>query len=270
MNRFQNKNVLVTGAASGIGRAAALQFAIEGASLALLDVDLVGLEQTVQALKMRYLTPVMYASCNVAHPKAVKECIGHFSEKLGGLHALSHNVGVLRSYHTHEMTAEEWNEILSVNLSGTFYVNRYALPQLLKNKSSYIVNTASCAHAQPHPWLAAYAATKGGIVSFTRSLSLEYSLQGLHANCILPGGTDTPLAKMFSIPDGGNPILLSSMVRFGRPAWIPPEKVATAIAFLASEDASHVNGTELLVDGAVPVEAGSFLEEQWMQAALKK
>ncbi len=105
---------------------------------------------------------------------------------------------------------------------------------------------------QPHPWLSAYAATKGGIVSFTRSLFIEYSLQGLHANCILPGGTDTPLARSFVIPQGGNPVLLSSMARFGRPAWIPAEKVAAAIAFLASDDASHMNGTEMWVDGAVP------------------
>lgn len=252
MNRFHNKNVLITGAASGIGKAAALRFGAEGANLALTDIDLQKLEGVARELKDQYKIQIVYAGCQIAHPIEVQKCIDSLSEKLGGLHILNHNVGILRPYHTHEMTPEQWNEIVSINLSGTFYANRYALPHLLKNKTSYIVNTSSCAYSQPHPWLSAYAATKGGIVSFTRSLFLEYALQGLHANCILPGGTDTPLARSFTIPDGGNLALLSSMMRFGKAAWIPTEKVAAAIAFLASDDASHVNGTELFVDGAIP------------------
>lgn len=252
MHRFLNRNVLITGAASGIGRAAAFRMAAEGANLAQIDIDLRKLEETARMLKERYKTRVEYEQCHIAYPDAVQKSIDRLSQLCGGIHAVSHNVGILRSYHTHQMTPEQWNEIMSVNLSGTFYVNRYALPHLLKNKASYIVNTSSCASTQPHPWLAAYAATKGGILSFTRSLSLEYSLQGVRANCILPGGIDTPLARSFTIPEGGNPVLLSSMLRFGKAAWIPPEKVAATIAFLASDDASHVNGAELFVDGGIP------------------
>lgn len=178
----------------------------------------------------------------------VNKTIHKLVEQLGGIQALSHNAGILRCYNTHEMSLEQWNELISVNLTGTFNVNRHALPHLLKNKCSYLVNTSSIASYYRHPWMSAYSATKGAIKSFTRSLFIEYCLQGLHANCVLPGGIDTPLGNSFAVPKGADAKLLKSLTPFDTVKLVSPESVAATIAFLASDDAIHINGTEISVD----------------------
>lgn len=248
MRRFQNRNVLITGAASGIGFAAAQRIASEGGNLALLDINPDQLKSASEHLK-KFNTKIVYEICNVADFNATKNAIDKMCEEIGGIQALSHNAGILRCYNTHEMTLEQWNEILSVNLTGTFNVNRHAIPHLLKNERSYLVNTSSIAAYYRHPWMSAYSATKGAIRSFTISLFIEYCLQGLHANCVLPGSIDTPLSRDFNIPKGANPELIQCLTPFGKAFMVSPESVAGAIAFLASDDAQHINGTEISVDG---------------------
>lgn len=249
MNRFQNKNVMITGAASGIGRAAAIRIAQEGGNLALLDINEEGLKVLVDEIINKYHIKIVYAQCNVASFEETQIMIDKLVDELGGIQSLSHNAGILRCYNTHEMTPEQWNEIISINLTGTFNVNRHALPHLLKNKCSYLVNTSSIAIEQPHPWMSAYAATKGAIKSFTRSLFIEYCLQGLHANCVLPGSIESELANKFSVPAGANPILLKTLIPLGEGKLVSAEHVAGVIALLASDDALHINGTEITVDG---------------------
>lgn len=248
MNRFRNRSVLISGAASGIGRAAAIRIAKEGGNLVLIDIDEQELNELGQELKENG-TKVVLAKCDVSSFNESEEVINSLCNEIGGIQALSHNAGILRSYNTHEMTSEQWEELISVNLTGTFNINRHALPHLLKNKTSYLVNTSSIASYYRHPWMSAYSATKGAILSFTRSLFIEYCLQGLRANCVLPGSIDTPLARSFKIPPGGNPDLLKSLTPFGTSACVSPESVAAAIAFLTSDDAYHINGTEISVDG---------------------
>lgn len=249
MQRFTNKNVLITGAASGIGLAVARRIASEGGNLALLDINEHSLENVVDELKNKYTVKIVHRKCNVANFDEVKESIDDTCDKLGGIQALSHNAGILRCYNTHEMTLPQWDEIVSVNLTGTFNVNRHVLCHLLKNKCSYLVNTSSIAAYYRHPWMSAYSATKGAILSFTRSLFIEYALQGLHANCVLPGSIDTPLSRAFRIPEGADPKLLKSLVPFDPPTPVSPESVSATIAFLMSDEAFHINGTEISVDG---------------------
>lgn len=239
---------MITGAASGIGRAAAIRIASEGGTLALLDRDSEKLAEVSQELASKG-TRVVSAVCDVSNFAEVGEKIDLLSGQLGGIHALSHNAGILRCYQTHEMTPDQWNEIISINLTGTFNVNRHALKHLLQNDVSYLVNTSSIASYYRHPWASAYSATKGGIVSFTRSLFIEYFRQGLRANCVLPGSIDTPLASQYSIPEGADPELIQCLVPFKEPVMVSPESVAGTIAFLASDDAYHINGTEVTVDG---------------------
>lgn len=248
MQRFQSKNVMITGAASGIGRATAIRIASEGGNLALLDIHLDRLRLLTEELQ-QYKVKVVHAGCDVSDFSITKQVIDDLCEKLGGIQSLSHNAGILRCYHTHEMTLEQWNEIIAINITGTFNVNRHALPHLLKNKCSYLVNTSSIAIQQPHPWMAAYAATKGAIQSFTRSLFIEYFLQGLHANCVLPGSIESDLAGTFQIPKGGNPDLVKTLIPLGQSKLVSPDHVASVIALLASDDAFHINGTEISVDG---------------------
>lgn len=251
MNRFVGRVALVTGSASGIGRAIARRMAQEGASLALLDSNVDGLRSLVGELERDYQARVAYEVCDVTLFDEVAHAVDGMSECLGGLQVLSHNAGIMRCYHTHEMSAQQWQEIIDVNLTGMFNVNRHALRHLLKNSSSAIVNTASIAVDQPHPWLTAYAASKGGIRSFTRSLFIEYSQQGLRANCILPGGVNTQLAKSFTIPEGGDARLVGSLMPIGELPLVDPASVAGVVAMLASDDARFINGTEVRVDGGM-------------------
>lgn len=239
---------MITGAASGIGRAAAVRVASEGGNLALLDIDSVALKNLVKELKHNS-NKVVYAQCDVTNFQETRKVIDDLCEQMGSIQALSHNAGILRCYNTHEMTFDQWNEIISVNLTGTFNVNRHAIPHLIKNPTSYLVNTSSLAAECPHPWLTAYAASKGGIKSFTRSLFIEYALQGLRANCILPGGFKTKLAGQFSIPPGANPDLVKYLNPLGKDNEADTIHIAGVIALLLSDDAFHINGTEIAVDG---------------------
>jgi NAD(P)-dependent dehydrogenase (short-subunit alcohol dehydrogenase family) len=165
------------------------------------------------------------------------------------IHALSHNAGILRCYLTHEMTPSQWNEVINVNLTGTFNVNRHAIPHLLKNERSYIVNTSSNVVDQTPPWMAAYCASKGAIKAFTRALAIEYSFQGLHANCVLPGNIQTELAAGFRIPEGANPNLVNLIPPPGAIKFVSPDYVAGVVALLMSNEGDHINGTEITIDG---------------------
>ncbi|WP_186648626.1 SDR family NAD(P)-dependent oxidoreductase [Fluviispira vulneris] len=248
MKRFLNKNILITGSANGIGKATALRIATEGGNLALIDNNSEKLKELCNELSF---FPIKFVSavCDISDYNLVKICIDKLAEELGGLNGLSHNAGILRVYKTLEMNLNQWNELISINLTGTFNVNKHALPWLLKNKTSYLVNTSSSASEQPHPWLAAYAATKGAIKSFTRSLFIEYFQHGLHANCVLPGGITTDLANSFSFPEGVNKELIKTLDPLGQKIYAEPAKAASVIAMLLSEDAEHINGTEIAIDG---------------------
>lgn len=248
LSRFKNKNVVITGAASGIGQAAAIRIAEEGGNLGLLDINNNGLKDLAKELA-QFGQKVVYTVADVANFEQTGNAIQELAEKLGGINALSHNAGILRCYHTHEMTLDQWNQLININLTGTFNVNRHALPYLLKNSCSYLVNTSSISAEQPHPWMAAYSATKGAIKAFTRSLFLEYYCQGLHANCVLPGSIETAIGNNFNIPAGANPALLKTLCSLGKPKEVHPKHVASVIALLASDDAWHINGTEIAVDG---------------------
>lgn len=249
MQRFKNKNVLITGAANGIGRATALRIAQEGGNIGLLDRDAKKLGELAKQLEENYSSQVTFIKCDVADFEETQTAINYIAKCLGGIQVLSHNAGILRCYHTHEMTAAQWDELLSINLTGTFNVNRHVLPYLLKNETSYLVNTSSNSADYRHPWLAAYAATKGAIKSFTRSLHIEYCRQGLRANCVMPGSIESQLASTFKIPEGADPELIKSLDPRGVCHMVSAEHVASTIAFLASDDAYHINGTEITVDG---------------------
>lgn len=245
MQRFTDKAVLVTGAASGIGKATALRLAREGAAVACVDLNAEQLAETVKEIAA--LEGSGFAlTCDVSSESAVRETVRAAVDKLGKLDVLCNIAGILRGDHTHELSLENWNRVLSVNLTGTFLMCREAIPHLLQTKGN-IVNMSSTAALGSHPWMAAYAASKGGILSLTRALSVEYVKQGLRANAICPGGIQTPLHMQLRIPKGADYDLLRGAMPFV--PQVGPEYVASAVAFVASEDGQYMNGAEIRVDG---------------------
>jgi NAD(P)-dependent dehydrogenase (short-subunit alcohol dehydrogenase family) len=245
MRRLESKVVLVTGAASGIGRATAIRTGTEGAKVACVDVKIAGAEDTARQVEALGTEAQAY-ECDVSDPSAVKATVLAAVKRFGKLDVLCNVAGILRSEHTHELKLEDWNRVLAVNLTGTFLMCQAALPHLLETKGN-IVNMSSTAALGSHPWMAAYAASKGGVLAFSRCLAVEYVKQGLRVNVICPGGIKTSLHEQFSMPAGADVDLLRGAIPFVE--YVGPEHAASVIAFLASDDARYMNGSEVRVDG---------------------
>ena len=244
--RFEGKVALVTGAASGIGRATALRLAQEGASLLLTDVQAEALEATAKSATQLGARAEAHAA-DVSDREACRASVATCIERYGRLDTLCNIAGILRMSHAHEISQEEWNLVLAVNLSGTFYMCQAALPHLLETKGS-IVNTSSTAALAGTAYAAAYAASKGGVQALTRTLAVEYGKQGVRVNAVCPGSIKTPMSSRSALPEGMDFDLIKRIMALDEPRG--PETVAAAIAFLASEDAVHVNGESIRVDGA--------------------
>ncbi len=245
MDRFSDKVVLITGAASGIGRATAERLASEGASLALSDVNADGLEETATACRSEgvdVLAQVGNVADEASVADTVRSCVDHF----GRLDVLVNVAGILQFKDLRETTLDDWNRIISVNLTGTFLMCREALPHLL-NSGGNIVNTASTAALAGHPWTVSYSASKGGVFALTQTIAVEFGKQGVRCNSVAPGSVLTPIQQAFDLPDGADPKLVYRIMALDKQRG--PETVASSIAFLASDDAAHVNGTCLKVDG---------------------
>lgn len=248
MARFTGRAALVTGAGSGIGRSTCERLAAEGARVACLDLAAEAAEHTAKALREAGAEAFALA-CDVAVPADVERAVGEAVRRLGGLQVVVNSAGILRFAHTHEEDVDEWNRVLAVNLTGTFLVCRAALPVLVAGGGGAIVNMSSTAAIKGTPWAAAYAASKGGVQALTYALAIEYGRQGVRVNCVCAGAIDTPIQRVFHVPEGADPKLLKRIMPFtgfGKPA-----DCAAAIAYLASDDARHVNGEHLRVDDAM-------------------
>jgi len=245
MKRFENKAVLVTGAASGIGFATALRLAEEGASLALFDVNREGLERAAKECEARG-ADVATRIVDVANTDDARAAVGEVIARFGRLDVLCNVAGVLHAHHSHELPLEEWNRILAINLTGAFVVTQAALPALLEARGN-IVNVSSTAALAGHPYMLAYAASKGGLLAMTTTLAVEYGKQGLRVNAICPGGILTPIRNV-RIPKDADFSLMARISPLDEAR--PPETCASVIAFLASDDAAHINGEHVRVDGA--------------------
>ena len=247
MRRLEDKVALVTGAASGIGRATAVRLAEEGARVVCVDVQAEAVEETAKALQARGGDSRAWV-CDVTDPDAIRSTVEGTVESYGDLHALCNIAGILQFSNTHDVALDDWNRILAVNLTGTFLMCRAAIPHLLRTRGA-IVNIASTAALAGHPWTAAYSASKGGVLAFTRTLAIEYGKQGLRANALCPGAVKTPIHDAFEIPEGADPKLLERIMPFS--GFADPEAVASAVAFLVSDDARHINGEEIRIDGGM-------------------
>lgn len=236
MQRFEGKVALVTGAASGIGRATVDRLLEEGASVVAVDVQPIEAGERLAGLVG-----------SVADPAVADQAVALAFERFGGLHVVANVAGILRTGNAHEHSLETWEQVLSINLTGSFLICKAAIPVLLEGGGGAIVNTASTAALAGQPWAVAYAASKGGVLAFTRVLAVEYAKRGIRANTVSPGSIDTPITGDFEFPEGADMKLIGRSMSITRPAG--PQVIAAAIAYLASDDAMHVNGSDLRVDG---------------------
>jgi NAD(P)-dependent dehydrogenase (short-subunit alcohol dehydrogenase family) len=231
--RLRDRRIIITGAASGIGKATASLFAQEGAAVALLDRDASGLEQMAQR------TGGVGFQVDIANEESVASAVEQAAEALGGIDGLVNAAGIMRTGPMDETPITVWRQVIEVNLTGTYLMCRACLPWLRKEGRASIVNIASAAGLLPNaPGLTAYAASKGGVVHLTRAMAAELA-PSIRVNTVCPGMVDTPMADGFRTNVGNY-----ALKRIADPA-----EIANVILFLTSVDASYVTGATLAADG---------------------
>jgi len=253
MGAFDGKVVVITGAGYGIGRGTALEFAREGAKVAIADIDKNAGEAVISEIQkigsegILVLADVSKASeCE----RVVKETVDNF----GTINILFNNVGIQSpdSYHNVENTSEElWDRILNVNLKSYFLMSKFAIPYIRKEGGGVIINAASVQGIQSQPLVPAYAASKGGILSLTRQMSLDYAPENIRVLAVCPGAIDTKMVRDIAETEEGD---TDDVVRrygsthpLGRIGQ--PVDIANAVLFLASDKASFMTGEYLCIDG---------------------
>ena len=245
MTRFANKTVIVTGAASGIGRAAAVRIAAEGGSVFCLDLNEAAVQETVARIASDGGEATAHA-CDISDGDSVNAAVASCIERYGSLYSLVNMAGILRFDDTADIETAQWQKVIDINLTGTMLLCRAVLPHLVESKGS-IVNAASTAALAGLPCGVAYSASKGGVLAMTRSIAVEYAKRGVRANCICPGDINTGMTDDIAFPKTMDFDLMPRIMSLSGPKG--PEVVAGLIAMLASEDGIHINGEDVRVDG---------------------
>lgn len=245
MRRFDSRSALVTGAASGIGRATALRLAAEGAQVFACDLDAPALDATVAAIAGAGGTAVAHPF-DVADRAACRAAVAACVARFGKLDLLCNVAGILCWGHAAEISAADWDRTLAVNLSGVFFLSQAAIPHLLETRGT-IVNMASTAGLKGQAYTLPYSATKAAVISMTKCLALEYAKRGLRVVALAPGGVETPLIARTRYPDDADRSQIAKLMPLVPLAQ--PEEIAAAVAYLASDEARYVNGAVLAIDG---------------------
>ena len=246
MGRLEGKVALITGAASGIGAASARRFAAEGAAIAGFDLNKPS--DDAWAGVAEHAPATSFHELDVRDEAAIVAAVAAVGEKYGRIDVLLNAAGVAGAGAAHELEEAEFDRVVDINLKGSFLVAKHVLRTMLPQRSGSIIHVASIEGLEGLPTQLAYNASKGGVVLMTKNMAIDYGREGIRVNCLCPGAIDTPLLAMLK-EDALRPVReqmqrYHALDRFGR-----PEEVAAAALFLASDDASFVTGSALVVDG---------------------
>ncbi len=244
MGRLDNKVAIVTGAGSGIGRETALLFAAEGARIVIADYAPEAGEATAEQIRASGGEAV-FSLTDVTRAADVERMVKLATDKYGRLDILHNNAGILGEVaFAGEVTEEDWDRVISVNLKSVFLCSKYAVRAMLEGGGGTIVNTASTMGIVGLPGNTAYSASKGGVIQFTKTMALEYAAQNIRVNCICAGWIDTPMNSKLD-----NNIVNWILRETPMKRWGKPEEIARAALYLASDESAFVTGSTLVIDG---------------------
>lgn len=242
--QLAGKVALVTGAASGMGRAIALRFAKEGAQISIVDIDLDGAKRVANEVK-KLKAKAIAIQCDVANERQVNQAVKQTQEQLGNIGILVNNAGIAEGCFIADMSTKQWRKMFAVHCDGMFFFTRAVIKSM--QKGDRIINISSVDGIQGQVFSTHYAAAKGAMIAFTTSLSLELAPRGITVNSIAPGVIRTAMGQMLIevAPEFYKEI---PMVRWGE-----PEDIAELAVFLASPGASYITGQTILVDGGITI-----------------
>jgi NAD(P)-dependent dehydrogenase (short-subunit alcohol dehydrogenase family) len=251
MGKLDGRVALITGAGAGIGRDSALAFAREGAAVAVVDVREARAQQTAELVRSEGGRARAFA-CDVRFLDQVERAVAAALAEFGGIDAVFNDAGTTRPGDVVSVSLEDWDMVLDVNLRGTFNVSRAALPHMLERGSGAIINMGSVDGLTGDRNMAAYNAAKAAIVNLTRSMAVDFGPRGIRTNCICPGVIGSPaILKTFTDETRARMEKATPLRRIGRPA-----DIASLAVFLASDDASFINGSAVVADGGLMSRTG--------------
>jgi len=243
MSDFAGKTALVTGGASGLGKASANLFARRGAAVAILDIDSTQGEATARGIRERGGTSRFF-SCDVTSETAVQKAVAEAREAFGSIDILHANAGIIdKPKRFPDISFADWRRIMAINCDGMFLSAKYVIPHMLARGGGVIVFTGSNWAYVCDPGFSTYAASKGAVVAFARALALDHARDNIRVNVVCPGNMMTPLLERQLSTESDPEATLRAMGRIST-----PEEVANLVAFLASEEASAMKGSAVIID----------------------
>lgn len=250
---FKGKTVVITGGTSGIGEAAVRLFVQTGANVVFTGInEEKGNHVSHEVGKLSMAGRALFFKSDVTREDDVKALVEFVKKEFGDCNVLCNNAGVFIGGQIHETDSEIWEKLMAVNVRGAYLTSRHFLPQMLRNRHGVIINTSSISGLSGEYNMAAYSASKGAVCNLTRSMALDYANQGIRVNCVCPGATRTAMFMK-----GTTEAVLKAFNDVFPPNRIgEPEEVAQVIVFLASDEASFLNGLNIPVDGGIMAHTG--------------
>lgn len=249
--KLAGKVAIVTGAASGIGRASAIAFAREGAAVVVADKNAAAAEETAALIRSEEFSAISIV-VDVARESSVEALVAQTAAQFGAIHILFNNAGIVMVKPLESMTEEEWDRVMGVNVKGAFLAIKHATPHIRRAGGGAILNTGSIGSFTGQLGTPVYSASKGAIALLTKSLALDYGRDNIRVNCICPGITDTPmLREHMGQGADGEAAIRARLARVPTGEILTPEDVARAALYLVSDDSRGITGILHVIDGGL-------------------